>query len=269
LDLFAIDSASALVLSSFLSPTRFGILFALLLLVTWRWLPRGWRALGFAPLLACAILATPWGANALVRIVESRYSSDCTAPVPGTIVLLAGGTQRVARDETDVDALSDYSLRRTIAAAALQREDPESVLVISGGILFHEMEESRLMAHFAERLGVPRERIRIEGESRTTWQNAQKVAEMQPPIERRIRLVTSNLHMPRAKYAFEQWGFEVCAVGAGSIYGSGHRIGYFLPSTSALEKADAAIHELIGDFAYRAGWLRDPSRSMISRPDER
>ncbi len=241
-----------------------------MLVLAWRGMPRSLRAALLVPLLACVLLATPWCANLLVHAVESRATySTCAAPLPATIVLLGGGTQRIPMDETDVTARTEASLRRTIVAAAVQRAHPETVLVISGGVLFHQMEESRLMADLAERLGVPRAAMRLEGESRSTWQNAQQVAAMQPPIVRRIRLVTSDLHMPREQYAFEQAGFEVCATGAGSMYGQSNGLGYFLPSTSALEKSDAAIHELLGDFAYRAGWLRDPSRSMWSAPDER
>lgn len=257
-------------LTSFTSPARSGILLAIVLVLAWRWLPRGLRIVALAPLVGCVLLATPMVANPLVHFIESRIaSSQCVSPLPETIVVLGGGSQRDAANDQDVMALAEMSLRRLIVAAALQRETPESTLVISGGVARYDTPESVLMGAMAERLGVPHAALRFELESRTTWQNAQFVAALQPPVARRIRLVTSDIHLPRAVYAFEQAGFEVCAVGAGSLYSERDDWGYFLPSTSALEKSDAALHELLGDAAYRAGWLRGLTRNPWATRDNR
>ena len=46
-------------------------------------------------------------------------------------------------------------------------------------------------------------------------------------------------------------------------------IGYVLPATSAVVKADAVLHELVGEAAYRMGFLRDSARDPHEGAGER
>ena len=258
-------------LSSLVSPLRFGILFGIVLLLAWRWMPRVWRALGIAVLVVCVALTTPLAANLLVQFQESRAKPDsaCASDPPATIVVLGGGVTREAIDANDYAVLTEASLRRLFAAADLQRARPASVLVISGGVSRYSVSESALLGALAERLGVPESMRRHEERSRTTWQNAQFVAALQPAIASRIELVTSALHMPRARYAFEQAGYTVCPHAVDPRHARADGIGYFLPSTGALQKTDAALHEIIGEAAYRLGWLRDTARNPHVESGER
>lgn len=258
-------------LSSLLSPLRFGVLLALLLVLTWRRLPRGLRYLASLPLIGCVLSSLPVVANLLVGIAESRFPSaqTCAVPLPQTIVVLGGGISRQPVDAADVGALGETSLRRVIGAADLYRAHEPARLVISGGTSQYGVAESSLMAALAQRLGVPAAAITVETESHSTWQNARFVAALEPLIDRRIWLVTSALHMPRSIYAFEQAGFEVCAWPTDSRLGHANSIGYYLPSIGALDKSDAVIHEWLGEAAYRMGWLRSVSRDPWSGGDER
>jgi uncharacterized SAM-binding protein YcdF (DUF218 family) len=257
-------------LNSLVSPLRFGVLLAIALVFAWRWLPRWLRAVAVVPLLVCAMLSLPLFANGLVLFEESRAAANriCEVPLPRTIVVLAGGTSKEPSGDADYATLTEASLRRLFAAVDLQRKQPDAQLVISGGAAKYTIAESTLMGRLAEQLGVPAASMRLETESRSTWQNAQFVAALQPAVERRIWLVTSALHMPRSVYAFEQAGFEVCAASTDSRYARSNGFGYFLPSTSALLKADAALHEIVGEIAYRWGWLRSTSRDPWSASDE-
>lgn len=256
-------------LTTLLSPTRIGILLALVLLPMWRWLPRWLRVLAVLPLAACVLASLPVVANQLVRWQESRVParSLCTPPLPSTIVVLSAGISREPRDARDFAALGEYSLRRLFAG--IERFDAQAGgrLVIAGGEGQYGIAESALMGVLAQRLGVPADAISLETASHSTWQNAQFVRELDVP--KRIGLVTSALHLPRAIYAFEQAGFEVCAWPADSRYAEPNSVGYYLPSTSALDKSDAAIHEMIGEAAYRLGWLRSITRDPWAGSDER
>jgi uncharacterized SAM-binding protein YcdF (DUF218 family) len=158
------------------------------------------------------------------------------------------------------------SLRRLFAAVALWQRIPNARLVIAGG--GYHVPESVLLANLAESLGVPSSSIETEKQSHTTWENAMDVADLKPAVPKRIWLVSSAIHLPRAFAAFRARGFEPCIWPSESDYVSLHwRIGYFVPQSSALAKADSAIHELIGGAVY-AGleWkLRRSSRSTASR----
>lgn len=142
-------------------------------------------------------------------------------------------------------------------------------MILSGGTAQHDVSESALMAQLAREFGVPPDAIRVEDQSRSTWQNAEFVAGLEPAIDRRIWLVTSALHLPRAGYAFEQAGFHVCAWAADPLAREANSFGFYLPSTTALRKSEALIHEWVGEAAYRLGWLRSATRDPWSGSDER
>ena len=257
-------------LSSFLSPLRSGVLLALLVVFLWRWLPRWLRVLAILPILACVALSLPVVANQLVRHQESRSAPDrlCTVPLPQTLVVISGGSVRAPRDRDDFAALGESSLRRTMAAVALWQRDAQARLVISGGAGRYPVAESVLMAALAARMGVPSTAMTVETQSRSTWQNARFVQGMGVETPGPIALVTSALHMPRAVYAFEEAGYEVCTWPAESRYARANSFGYFLPSTTALDKSEAVIHEWVGELAYRMGWLRSTTRDPWSGSDE-
>ena len=248
-----------------LSPLTYTLLLAFVLALSWRRLPRGLRVAGVVIEIVLLFLMAPIGANVLVRTVESQApsASACTAPVPTTIVLLDGGTDRRPHGPDDFAALSDSSLHRLLAAVSLWRRTPNARLVISGG--GPGVPHSVLLQGLAERMGVPGQAIEIEDKSLTTWENALYTSRLSPVVPRHIWLVTSALHMPRALVAFRAWGFDACAWTSGSMYVPfGFNPGYFVPQSSSLEKADAAIHELIGGVVYRGlAWKhqREASRS--------
>lgn len=235
-----------------LSPLTLGLLIALALAFTWRWLPRALRYVGFVVELVLVVSMTPLGANLLVWAIESRVppAATCTPPPPTTVVLLSGGVDRPAQSATDYSALTLASIRRLLGAVALWRTAPGAELVIAGGDV-HGVAESAVLASLAEQMGVPASAIRIERRSLTTWQNATDLARETPRLPTHIWLVSSALHLPRALTAFRAAGFRTCPWPSGSLYipyqGG---FGYFVPQSSSLVKAEMAIHELIGGWIY-------------------
>eukprot|EP00929_Paragymnodinium_shiwhaense_P113900 TRINITY_DN82202_c0_g1_i1.p1 TRINITY_DN82202_c0_g1~~TRINITY_DN82202_c0_g1_i1.p1 ORF type:complete len:276 (+),score=36.76 TRINITY_DN82202_c0_g1_i1:148-975(+) len=63
--------------------------------------------------------------------------------------------------------------------------------------------EAEVMQAMLLGYGVPLENIALEPKARNTCQNAWEVAALLPACCRRIALVTSDFHMPRALYTFE------------------------------------------------------------------
>jgi len=234
-----------------LSPLAWSVAIALLLALLWRRLPRALCLLGLAIETALVIAMTPFGANGLVRIIESRLpAKTCQAPAPSTIVVLAGGFSRPPDSPRDFGAANLHSLHRLFAGVALWRRMPQAQLVISGGGSY-TVAESTVLAELARRLGVPAQAIRTETHSHSTWQNAHELAALSPRLPKRIWLVSSALHLPRALFAFRQAGFAPCAWPSVSLYvppnGS---FGYYIPQSSSLTKVEAALHELVGGWEY-------------------
>jgi len=243
-----------------ISPLCFGLLLGVALWAARRRLPRVLWRLGLALELPCLLLATPFGANALVSVQERRVPRQPCADAAAPIVLLAGGLHRQPFGSDDVGALNAASLQRTIAAAALAEDDPQARLVISGGVWRDDaapplsadrVSESALMRALAQRLGVPSQAIRIETTSRTTWENAAHMRALEPELPARIRLVTSALHMPRALVAFEAFGFEPCAAAADFRSTSRLQATDFLPGGAAIALSTAVLHEWVGELRYR------------------
>lgn len=253
-----------------LSPLTYALLIAIVLALGWRWLARWLRWSGLVAELVLIVPMTPLGANALVHMLEARVPApaQCAAPLPTTIVLLAGGTERVPRSADDYAALTTASLRRLFGAVRLWRKTPDAELVIAGG--GRRIPESRLLAGLAEAMGVPAAGIRTEVHSRSTWENATGVAALRPPVPRRVWLVSSALHLPRATLAFRAAGFEPCPWSSDSEYVRFHpNIGYFIPQSSALAKADRAVHELVGGWVYAwRAWRSQRADDRAAPSDE-
>jgi uncharacterized SAM-binding protein YcdF (DUF218 family) len=233
------------------SPLTWALLLALILAIGWNRLSRFWRAVMLLAECALIVSITPLGANALVWLVESRVPAvDSCAAMPSPIVVLAAGFEREPVDAHDIAALEADSIRRALAGATLWRKTPEVSLVLAGGGPY-AVSENAVLQELMQQLGVPAQIIRGESRSHTTWENAEQLRALQPALPAQIRLVSSALHLPRALVAFRAAGFQPCAIASDRRYLPPGGIGYFLPQSSALRKAEFAIHELIGEAVYR------------------
>lgn len=106
------------------------------------------------------------------------------------------------------------------------------------------------MREFLEDLGVPDSALLLETRSRTTRENAIYTAEL---LKQRglqpVLLVTSALHMHRAKKLFESQGIEVETVPTDHEARPLSLWQWVLPDAGALENSGRAIKEFVG------GWL--------------
>ena len=236
----------------FLSPLAFGLLLALGMLIGWRRFPKALRWLAAIAACLLIVLMCPVGANLLVGRIESQVPAPdaCAAPAPDTIVVLAAGFEREPAAAGDYASLQSDSIRRALAGIELWRRTPGATLVFAGGGPFATSESSALQ-HLAELLGVPADSIRREERSQTTWENAQQLRSLAPALPARIWLVSSAIHLPRALIAFRAAGFQPCAYASDRRYLPPGGVGYYLPQSSALIKAEQAIHEMAGELLYR------------------
>lgn len=232
-----------------ISPLTWGLLLAAVLWLSWRRMGLALRAASTALALVLLVSSTPFGANLLLRYVESRTPAAdfCgSAMQDAPIVALSGGFDREPQAADDYAALHPESWRRLRSAVALWRGDRDSRLLITGGGPY-AIKESAMQASLARDWGVPSAALRIETRSRTTWESASALRGILPE---RIRLVTSAIHQPRALIAFRAAGFEPCAHAddfhAPLLLGWGA----FVPQSSAIEKTEMAVYELIGAIAY-------------------
>lgn len=241
-------------MSWLLSPLTWLFLAALVAPVAW-FARAGWlAALCVIAAIAAFAAATPLVANALLARLERPAASapQCRRAPPDTVVILAGGVDRLPRDRLEFDVMNLASRRRTERGVQYWRERNERRIVIAGGPVGHGgVTYADLMGEYARWLGVPGGALRLERRSDNTDENARNVARMAPRLPGRVALVTSAMHMPRARMAFRAAGFEICPLPADFRRVPADPPYALLPSTSALIKTEAALHELTGIAYYR------------------
>lgn len=241
-------------MSWLLSPLAWLLLAGVIL--SWAWVRR--RRLGMATgaLLAFVALAamTPLGANALANSLERPFLDEdgCKGDAPVTAVVLGGGIDGRPRHPDDFSVLNLASRRRVDRAVAWWRESEGRGLLLLGGAPRPGLPSmAELMAAYAQRLGVPETALRLETDSEDTWSNAVRAAELSPSGSRRVVLVTSFIHMRRAREAFVDNGFEVCPLGTDRRRLPSRIPWALIPRTSALANAEVALHEWSGLIYYR------------------
>ncbi|WP_299342930.1 YdcF family protein [uncultured Pseudoxanthomonas sp.] len=231
-----------------------------ILSLTWR-AARGRLAMAALIVTATSFLAmTPLFANLLVARLENfgPPPAACSSDPPSVAVVLSGGVDRKPRGLFDLSAIGIASRRRADSAVAWWGSAPGRRLVFAGGRGWPEsLPEGDLLANYAKRLGVPADLISVERESADTWENAINVAAMED-VPKRVVLVTSAMHMPRARYSMEQAGFEVCSLGADWNYVPFRAPNHLVPSSGGVVKTERALHEVVGLLYYRLWRGRAP-----------
>jgi uncharacterized SAM-binding protein YcdF (DUF218 family) len=237
-----------------------GIVGLLLLCTRFRRLA-SWLVVTSVVLLAVAGFS-PLG-NFLILPLEQRFPPwDASRGPPDGIVVLGGGITPDISAARGVVALNEAAERITVTAE-LARRYPNARIIYTGGssaVLFDRIAEAPFAVQELEALGVARDRITAEEQSRNTIENAvfSRLVAQPKPGERWL-LITSAFHMPRAIAAFRAAGFAVEAypvdwhtrgpIDATRLFGS---------LSGGLGLTDAAVHEWIGLLTYRlAGKTRE------------
>lgn len=176
------------------------------------------------------------------------------------IVVLGGGVLQPGTLRPTAD-LSSLSKNRTTCGVDLYQQGYAPKLVFSGGngYAFKDayLRDAPQMQRWAERLGVPKEAIVVEDQSRTTYENATETKRLLGAGS--ILLVTSANHLPRATALFMKQGFRVMPVPCDFLMqnrpgDSLEDLDLFdmLPSDHAIEQTRDAVTEFAGIAVY---WL--------------
>jgi len=127
------------------------------------------------------------------------------------------------------------------------QQSPGSTLIMSSAGREGQLSAAEIYMEAALEMGVPPESLDIVPTPRTTYEEAVHFREKFPAYGRVI-LVTSAMHMRRAKSLFESQGMEVVPVPSNFI-SLHHPVDTFLlpwPSVEALELWRMLLHEGVG-----------------------
>lgn len=199
------------------------------------------------------LLSAPAVINPLMAQMENQYAvSECSFDNDLPIVVLAGGIDARAIDRNQIEYLKHATYVRTVQATQFVKPDYQGYVYLLGGVT-RKVSESEMMEQLIISLGVKASQVITEKISRTTYQSALQTVLLfkESRQDKAIRLVTSAVHMPRAVATYKALGFDVCAVPV--HYQALHDVSWITlwPQTSALNKTESVIHEVIGLLAYR------------------
>ncbi|OGA39639.1 MAG: hypothetical protein A3G24_09385 [Betaproteobacteria bacterium RIFCSPLOWO2_12_FULL_62_13] len=237
-------------IASVLVPPGFLLLVALYGLILIRRRPRFGKSLIALALVALYALSTQYVAHALLQRLEPLPRDPLADRSGQAIVVLGAGTYFEA-PEYGTATVNAQGLVRLRYAAHLHRATRKPILTSGGS---PEGAPAGEAVHMKETLDhefqVPV--AWVEDQSRTTFENARLAHKLLSAAGiRTIYLVTHAWHMPRARLAFENAGFEVIPAATG--YATRFRVTLldFLPDARALLDSSMFFHELIGIAWYQ------------------
>lgn len=144
--------------------------------------------------------------HALLRPLENRYPVP-TPEVVGRhvgVIVLGGATEHPGIYQAHGQVPLGQAAERMSVLVRLMRQHAQLQLVFSGGegrLLTTGVSEAQMAKAFYEEQGVDMRRVKLEGGSRTTRENALQVAALLGKrCEEPWLLVTSAWHMPRLVY---------------------------------------------------------------------
>lgn len=245
-----------------------GMTSILLVIAVYNFWQRPYRA-AIALLTALCVLvmsSSGWFANVMVGSLESQNPPLRFPPRAEAIIVLGGGiyAPNYPRQWPEVNEAGD----RVLYGAKLYRDGRAPKVILSGGRIDWKdggQAEAIDMRTLMSSMGVARQDMILEPKSLNTYENARNVKTVlkQNKIKGRMLLVTSALHMPRAKAIFEKQGMDVIAAPTDFLVEPDRtsvsvreQLLNSLPDAQSLEMTTNAIKERIGFQVYRMrGWL--------------
>lgn len=239
-----------------------GIVGLVLSVTRWR---RAGRRLAAASMVLLAVAGLSPLGNWLIAPLENRFPPwDPGRGAPAGIIVLGGAISPDLSLARGVPAVNE-SAERITAAAALARAYPQARIIYSGGtdrIVRRQGVEADLAAELFGSLGLPRERLILEGRSRNTVENAVFSRQLAAPKPgERWLLVTSAYHMPRAVGIFRRADFAVEPYPVD--WRADDMLLPFETVSAGLRRTDTAVREWIGLVAY---WWSGRSTALFPAP---
>jgi uncharacterized SAM-binding protein YcdF (DUF218 family) len=202
----------------------------------------------------------------LARSLEWRYFPPKEIPSADVIVVLGGGTEAnvYPRSGVEVNGAGD----RVLYAARIFKEGKAAHILLTGGEITWMNSTTSTpageMAEILQFLGVPQNALWLENKSQNTRENAVFSKNiLDDKAIKKILLITSASHMPRAAAVFQKLGIEVIPLpvdySTTQVDNSSNKqdwLGQFfglLPSAGSLSGTTNALKEYLGIFTY---WLR-------------
>jgi uncharacterized SAM-binding protein YcdF (DUF218 family) len=192
----------------------------------------------------------------MIENLENRFPANPEIPEDIDGIVALGGTISSHLTASRKQPALGGGGERLTELVYLARRYPNARLIFSGGsgaLIDDSLKEADAARLFFERMGLPKNRITYERQSRNTLENALFSMQLAGDSARTGKwvLVTSASHMPRAMGVFRKAGWNIQAFPVDyDTDGQRHfRLGFH--PLSGLAKLNTASREWIGLLAYR------------------
>lgn len=237
----------------------------LVLFILARW--RAFDRLANASIYLCIIIflsfSNPWLAERLAAGLEDQYpQKDIRQIAPKDALIVLGGGLRIPTAPAKQLQIGPGSDRLWYAAQLYKAGKANKIFISGGNIYFQPGLQGE--AYYARQLllawGVPQSAIVSEAQSRTTAQNKDNIGVL---LKRHkvssALLVTSALHMPRAKTIFNDLNIALTPASADVLVRHARRPLWksVVPSAQAFALSTNALHEYYGIAYYQlVNWVK-------------
>jgi uncharacterized SAM-binding protein YcdF (DUF218 family) len=202
------------------------------------------------------IFTNPFIIRQVLKYYEAKPFTPATNTHYSAGIVLGGFISYNKQDDKGYfNAASD----RFIQTALLYKKgNIERIIVAAGNgyITRHNFKEANFIKEQLVILGIPAEKIFTDSTSRNTVENAANTKAIihSEKLQGPFLLVTSAMHMPRAKLAFEKQDIPVttypCDFDSRNV-GNNFIEDFILPSALALNKWENLVKELAGITVYK------------------
>ena len=195
----------------------------------------------------------------LIKSLEDWYDQPAVSVIKDVqaMVILGSGSYDGAPDFDGVGQNTESATVRLGTALRLHRA-LHLPMVLSGGNLFDDMDaEAGIEYRFLRACGVEDRYLIKEDRSRNTAENAKYVKQIyQQHHFKKVILVTSAFHMPRAVALFQREGMNVIPYPTDYKTDKKLRLNAFAftPSSDCLYHNSLAMKEYLGLLAVKMGW---------------
>ena len=222
---------------------------------------RNWTALLIT--IIFSITCTGIVANPLWRLLEAGQTPTRVnhASKTDAVVVLSG---MIGAVELDGDQFIQWGKTdRFMKGIELVKHDKGDLIIFTGGNLPWQQlatDEGSILKDKAVEMNIPEEQILVTSRVENTAQEAREVAKLLDRKTKKITLVTSAFHMPRASNLFQQQGFDVYQFPVdfrSRAQSQSLTPMDFIPSTEAADATFKAMREFLGRTYYGLrSWIK-------------
>lgn len=243
----------------------FALIFGLFLCGT-RFRKIGRSFVGIAVCLGLIVTFVPVG-SWMFKSLEDRFPMPVGLPEHISGIVVLGGVIDPVKSKQRKVMVIGGAVERITESAALAKTHTDAKILYTGGsgsLVHQDSKEADFVVELYQQLGIPKDRLIIERNSRNTWENAKFSVELAAPKPgENWLLVTSAFHMPRAVGVFRRVGWEMIPYPVDFYLYDSVNIPQPMSFASGLGSLGHATHEWIGLIAY---WLTGRNSSAFPKP---